>query len=147
MTLPEPRRGAQPVAPRPATFRRSLPRSPGSPLLARGILREALRRFPEETVEAAQLMLSELVTNVLMHARTALQLEIEIRTESVRVTVEDSSADLPRPSPSEASGGLGLMIVDALSTTWGWDRTPFGKRVWFEVEGHRMPAQRAARPR
>jgi hypothetical protein len=145
MTLPEPR--PEPLEQSLVVFRRNLPRSPGSPLLARGILREALRRFPEETVQAAQLILSELVTNVVMHARSAFELKIEILVESIRVTVEDASSELPRRSVTGSDGGLGLMIVAALSTTWGCDRTPFGKQVWFELEGQRMPSPRSARSR
>src|SRR5436305_5093160 len=96
MIVPEPR--PQPVSRRPVALRRPLPSSPSSPMLARDILREALRRFPEETVNAAQLMVTELVTNVLLHARTALLLEVQVASPTIRVTVEDTSAALPQPA-------------------------------------------------
>lgn len=108
-------------------------------MAACGIVREALRRFPAETVRNAELMVAELVTNVLVHARTALQLEIDVDVPCVRITIEDSSSAEPRMPRPEANEGLGLAIVELLSTAWGWEPTPFGKRVWFELDGIRSP--------
>lgn len=60
---------------------------------------------------------------------------------AVRVEVEDDALGLPQPAvvPSSSQRGRGLALVAALSTRWGYEQKPQGKRVWAE-----LPARRPA---
>lgn len=111
-----------------------LPNNPRSPGLARTLLRQALLGCPPETVEAAELLVSELVTNAVRHAETDVLLHIALEP-GIRVAVEDTSPDpLSGPLPfAEDDNGRGLAIVEAVAAAWGWQRTAFGKRTWFEL--------------
>ncbi len=84
-----------------------------------------------------ELLVSEVVTNAVLHARSKIAVRIE-RTDGVlRVSVHDSSSRLPvrKPLDPRAESGRGLNIVHTLATRWGVDvdsESP-GKTVWFEV--------------
>jgi hypothetical protein len=106
-----------------------------SPAKARALVGDALVTLPEETVGLAQLLTSELVTNVVLHAHTGLDLQIEITDYRARITVQDSSADDPQPHGTslDLASGRGLALVDGMSSVWGCDHVPGGKRVWFEL--------------
>ena len=107
---------------------------------ARRYVREALRRLGAEEVEdSAELGVSELVTNAMLHARTAFTVTVRAMPGGrVRVEVTDSS-----PVPVQmrrlgvtATTGRGLQLVAAASLDWGVDPLPVdlgvGKTVWFE---------------
>ena len=89
----------------------------------------------EEEVDDLELLVSELVTNAVLHARSRSRLTIDSNGERVRVTVEDESAVAPRLREygPEAATGRGVLLVDRLSTNWGVDFDDGGKRVWFEL--------------
>ena len=80
----------------------------------------------------AQLVVSELVTNALMHGDGALVLRASITDSSVQVSVTDSGDDLPEVLPLDPSriGGLGLIVVDRIASDWGVSPFPGGKTVW-----------------
>ena len=92
-------------------------------------------------VERAALLVSELVTNAIVHARSQFRVRVSVRPVP-RVEVEDDSPALPEPPPAETTvsvddiepGGLGMAIVDRLASRWGTERTTNGKVVWFELE-------------
>lgn len=111
----------------------ALPQSPLSPGLARTVLREALAGFPEETLAVAEMLVSELVTNAVQHARSFLVLHIDRTWPGVTVLVEDASAAPPQlhPDSVDAESGRGLVLVDTLAESWGWKTTSTGKIVWF----------------
>jgi anti-sigma regulatory factor (Ser/Thr protein kinase) len=117
------------------TVGHALPPSGRSPSLARVIVREALDGLPDATVETTQTVVNELVTNAVLHARSILIVHVAVGVNRLRVSVEDLSADYPQPRqpPADAEHGRGLVVVDALSAAWGWERTPTGKTVWFEL--------------
>jgi anti-sigma regulatory factor (Ser/Thr protein kinase) len=113
----------------------------------------AARRFVQSQLDAraidsevAVLLTSELVTNVVRHARTHLTLAV--RTEPVvRVEVHDGVAatrafrailaEPPTSVPATSPGGRGLGLVSALATRFGLDDNPgewHGKVVWFELD-------------
>ncbi len=89
----------------------------------------------EEVADAAVLLVSETVTNAVLHAGTALTLRLELRDGVVRVEVGDGSQRLPvrRHFSPDAGTGRGLMLIDALASRWGTSETGDGKVVWFEL--------------
>ena len=103
--------------------------------LARDFVRRALAGCDDEVVEAAQLVVTELVTNAVLHGVGPVALSVEVG-DRVRVAVEDAGHELPvlvRAS-SEALTGRGLALVSALAETWGIEPgTAGGKAVWAEL--------------
>jgi anti-sigma regulatory factor (Ser/Thr protein kinase) len=85
----------------------NLPRSPHSSALARLLLRQALAGCPTETVEAAELLVSELVTNACRHAETVPTLHIQPLRSGFRIVVEDDSPDPPVTDPATAGDHTG----------------------------------------
>ncbi|MEC4018097.1 ATP-binding protein [Streptomyces sp. H27-D2] len=94
-------------------------------------------------VETARLLVSEVVTNVHLHAKVPLlRLETTIQGSRLLVSVRD---DDPRSRPwptkavadDDAEGGRGLLLVEACADAWGtvWHGglQPTGKSVWFEL--------------
>lgn len=81
------------------------------------------------------LLVSELATNAVLHARTSFVVTIE-RGERLRVAVDDGDPRLPhaRDCGLEALSGRGLHLVEALARTSGAEVAPTGKTVWFEVD-------------
>lgn len=105
----------------------------------------AARRFLEEAVlpwghsdtllADARLLLSELVTNAVTHARSPFSVSIASQDSGVRLSVHDQDPTEPtlRPVSPEAYSGRGLQIVAALAKDWGVVATPIGKTVWAEL--------------
>ncbi|WP_432495777.1 ATP-binding protein [Kineococcus auxinigenes] len=125
----------------------------GAVAAARRYVRETLRRLDaEEAEECAELGVSELVTNAVLHARTDFTVTVRlVPTGRIRVEVADSS---PVPVQSRRFGatattGRGLRLVAAASLDWGTTALPAdlgpGKVVWFEpattVAGAASPAE------
>ncbi|MEU2582721.1 SpoIIE family protein phosphatase [Streptomyces avermitilis] len=113
---------------------------------ARQQLRELLHDWAsEDQVDSAVLLVSEMLTNVLVHTEAEALLTAEVTGEKkerrIRVEVTDASDDLPhRRQPGElASSGRGLMLVELLADTWGVDPRGEGKSIWFEL--HEPPAE------
>jgi Histidine kinase-like ATPase domain len=113
----------------------ALPECRHSPALAREITRERLLGFSDETVETVVMLVSEVTTNVVIHARSMMTLRMDINKPRVKVWVEDCSAACPhlRSPEDDDEGGRGLWLVDALASSWGCEMTSTGKQVWFEV--------------
>jgi anti-sigma regulatory factor (Ser/Thr protein kinase) len=90
----------------------------------------------EGFVDASRLLISELVTNAVLHARTDIEVVIRAVRRGVRVEVHDRSAAAPvvRRYDDEAMTGRGLALVDELARRWGVDREEGGKSVWFELD-------------
>jgi hypothetical protein len=90
-------------------------------------------------VDPAALLVSELVTNAVVHARTPVDVVV-VRMDAgdrgpVRVEVRDLSDTTPRPAPLslDSLSGRGLTLVAALASRWGVEPDAEGKRVWFEL--------------
>ena len=93
-------------------------------------------------LQTAQLLVSELVTNAVRYGTGPLDLEVIDEDDRFRVNVSDGSALAPVRQPMSlwAEGGRGLMLVEALSSTWGVTQHPGeGKSVWFELPALRAP--------
>lgn len=113
-----------------------LPPLPPSVPEARGFAREALLALGlPHTEEAVSLLVSELITNAVLHAGTPVRLLVFRYDGVLRVEVSDDDPTLPRlvdPDPMRP-GGRGIMLVDALSQRWGVDADERGKTIWFEL--------------
>ena len=111
---------------------------PASVGAARRFVRDVLmsRMVRTGVVDTVELLTSEVVTNALVHARSAPELLVDVRPDVVRVEVFDMSADEPvlQPHNPESASGRGIAIVEELAAGWGVELVPEdGKRVWFEV--------------
>ena len=87
----------------------------------------------EYLVDDATLVVSELVTNAVLHARTHLVVAISELPRSVRLAVHDNSDALPVMARADIdrTSGRGMTIVDACATEWGTERDADGhKCVW-----------------
>jgi PAS domain S-box-containing protein len=101
-----------------------------------------------ELADAAQLLVSELVTNAIVHARTPIELEVVAGPDGLRVAVRDRSPHLPshRHYGRSATTGRGLELVEMMSDRHGTDADSHdGKTVWFEL-GSAAVAGRQAQP-
>ncbi|MFE1171745.1 ATP-binding protein [Streptomyces sp. NPDC058773] len=119
-------------------YSETLPRRPESVATARRLVRTALAAWGmEELAGDGALVVSELVTNAVQHARSeAIRLVVSRPgPATVRIGVVDKSKAPPRPrrKGSEGVSGRGLVLVTALSDDWGTDPLPWGKRVWSEL--------------
>ena len=107
-------------------------RSPGS---ARRAVQEALMGAGLEVMlDDALLLVSELVTNAVVHAGTELELRIDIAPDLARIEVIDHGPGRPfhRHDPDDASEfGRGIFLLDALAQEWGTSHFAGGKSVWF----------------
>lgn len=109
-----------------------------APWAARGFLDETLQRWGRNgtVAEDARLVLSELVTNAVVHARSPLSVAIRSRASGLRLSVSDDSMMPPTPrstASDAAAGGYGLMMIGALAREWGVNVTARGKTVWAEL--------------
>ncbi|MET9478930.1 SpoIIE family protein phosphatase [Streptomyces sp. NPDC006638] len=107
---------------------------------ARRQLRDLLHDWSDdEQVDAAVLMVSEMVTNVLVHTDGDALLVAEAAGERgdrrLRVEVADVNDELPhRRRPGElASSGRGLVLMEVLADAWGVNPRGEGKSIWFEL--------------
>ena len=88
----------------------------------------------EDLTGTAALVVTELVTNAVLHAKTAVQLCLERLADSrVRVEVRDGSKVRPslRYHGLDATTGRGLALVSQLAESWGVDVGANGKSVWL----------------
>ena len=99
------------------------------------------RRCPHhraEVVDAAVLLVSELVTNAVRHASPPIIVEVICETShSLQVRVSDATPEPPWPGRPGVhdEGGRGLAITEVLSDEWGVDPTAGdGKTVWFRID-------------
>lgn len=81
-------------------------------------------------------VVSEIVTNAILHARTPFIVSVSPDPNAIRVEVTDGSASFPARRKYDATNpsGGGLAIVDAMADRWGVASEPTGKTVWFELE-------------
>jgi len=100
------------------------------------LVRDFLRRQgADDLVFAGELLMSELVTNVVRHAHSQIDVEVTWTDETLRAEVRDGSSIIPAVSElANADGGYGLRLVDALAQDWGIRQLDQGKAVWFTLD-------------
>lgn len=86
--------------------------------------------------DVALLLVSELVTNAILYARSESELVVRWTGGVLRIEVHDESptAATPKHYGDDAATGRGLQLVEALASAWGSDDTEAGKSVWFELQ-------------
>jgi anti-sigma regulatory factor (Ser/Thr protein kinase) len=112
-----------------------LPPSTDSVPVARQFARRAAGDSSAD-VDTLVLLVSEVVTNAVLHARSDIRLDIQPAGELVRVEVHDGSPVEPRVHHFHLTSGTGrgLRMLEQLARRWGVESDPAGgKIVWFEV--------------
>jgi anti-sigma regulatory factor (Ser/Thr protein kinase) len=114
-----------------------LPPEPRSATRARQVTREQLAAScPEEAIEVAALLVTELVSNAVLHAQTDIVLMVEVTPGRVVLRVRDGSEATPIPQRYgvDAATGRGIALVEQLASAWGVDRSEDGKEVWCQID-------------
>ncbi|MCD2191041.1 ATP-binding protein [Actinomycetospora soli] len=113
-----------------------------APGRARGHVRDTCRRWSvsDSVREAAEIVVTELVTNSVEHASSASVVEVEGRGTTLRMTVRDYGVGFRIPEadtwiapPTSSPRGRGLAMVAAVSREWGLQRHPDGTTIWAEM--------------
>lgn len=119
----------------------SLAPEPAAAREARRALTEVLLEEGfEDRVSDAALAISEVVTNAVLHGREPITVRFLVGTDGVRVEVHDGSPVSPAFSMMDPTAvtGRGLVLVSAVSDSWGVDPDEHGKTVWFGLDRHRL---------
>lgn len=111
--------------------------APSSVRSARAVVQTALGALPH-LQDVAALLVSELATNAVLHARTTFVVEVRTGPDAVRIAVSDTSPVQPRRRSHgvQAGTGRGLGLVALLSSRSGCERLddgPYRKTVWCEL--------------
>lgn len=132
------------TTPERRTVARTFEPSAESPRLARRFVGEALDDLgAQDASESAVLLVSELVTNAVLHARTDVDVVVAAHDdERVRVSVIDRNPSMPaqRSFSPTAGSGRGLHLVESVASRWGIEAKEPGKEVWFEIDLDAEPA-------
>ena len=129
--------------------RRRFPPRPTSVGEARRMIREGLvEAGREDLLETAELLVSEIVTNALVHAGTYIDVAFTFVGGGLRVEVADGSPHPPtvRGYGPSAGTGRGLMLLEQRVDDWGVLPGEAGKTVWFQLAAGGGPAAHAEGP-
>jgi len=118
------------------TFEKDLPRTRAAPALARRSLAGWFAGdVDRDDLHRAELLVSELVTNAVMHGHGQITLRAHLDEDRLLVDVIDEGGGFERTvrkGDFDSVGGRGLAIVDAEASRWGiYEGTT---HVWFELE-------------
>ncbi|MFF9039339.1 ATP-binding protein [Streptomyces sp. NPDC014892] len=137
---PGPAAGARPETVAERRFRFELAAHPGAVAQARRVTRTQLTGWAlcEDTCDTAALVVSELVTNAIVHtASSQIVCELHDGDELVRIAVRDEGCapGEPHPSPQrpEEEHGRGLLLIESLCRSWGAQPVGLGLLVWADV--------------
>lgn len=89
----------------------------------------------DDEEQVAALLTTEVVTNAIVHARTAYRLAVELVPPELMVEVFDRNPVLPVPvaAAAGAESGRGLALIEAMAARWGARAHSGGKAVWFTL--------------
>jgi len=106
----------------------------------------AARRFMTETLDqwavgdlldSVNLLVTELVTNAIVHAESDAEVAVVLTATALRVEVADRGGGMvtPRDADDFDTSGRGMALVEAMTSAWGtMPRPDGGKIIWFELE-------------
>lgn len=106
----------------------------------------AARRFMAETLnqwelgdllDSVNLLVTELVTNAIVHAESDAEVAVVLTPSTLRVEVGDRGGGeaAPRDAADFDTSGRGMALVDAMASSWGATPRPDGgKVIWFELD-------------
>jgi anti-sigma regulatory factor (Ser/Thr protein kinase) len=107
---------------------------------ARRLVRNACRSWPDDRVEDAELLVTELIANAVQHANGPVDLNIAGGPNLLRVEVTDTNPQHPsliNQPRIDDEGGRGLCLVSTIADAWGSESIGQGlnpgKTVWFEL--------------
>jgi anti-sigma regulatory factor (Ser/Thr protein kinase) len=114
-----------------------LPPDPTSCGLARALVSDACAEWGlRRPRRLAQLLISELVANGVMHAGTQLKVTVRKTGDDLELSVRDhGAARMPTDREMEDPHGFGLQLLAALSDDWGWSAAGRGTVVWTRLRG------------
>lgn len=119
------------------SVRETFDRELSSSRAARRFMAETLATWHcDELLDSVNLLVSELVTNAVVHAGSEAEVAVVLTPDVLRVEVADSGGGTPTKKHAEAwaTSGRGMALVDAVSSSWGVESRPGGgKIVWFEL--------------
>lgn len=118
------------------TAKARLSPEPWSASAARRFVDETLGRWEcDDVLDTVSLLVSELVTNAVLHARSEIEVSVHLLADRLRIEVGDASDDFVRrrAAADDEGSGRGMMMVETLAQAWGVDVRPGGKVVWFEL--------------
>jgi len=111
----------------------------GSVPAAREFVRQALDDWgSSHLADEASLVVTELATNAVLHARSPYEVRLRHANGVIRIEVADRDPGTPEPQPfsATAESGRGIVLVSAISASWGIDSHPGeGKVTWAELNG------------
>jgi len=116
---------------------------PRCPAQARSSLKPLADALPSQVYLDLSLLVSELVTNSVRHARLRprdlIRLRVETSARVIRVEVSDPGGgfggNVPEPEPEpRGPGGWGLFLTERLADRWGVDHEEGWTTVWLEVD-------------
>ncbi len=111
-----------------------------APRLARDFVAEQGKELPQQSIDDARLLVSELVTNALRYGRPVITVQVVLGAPLIEVSVHDESTTLPPAEPpavlETSLSGRGLHLVGRIASQWGITPTdsPMGKAVWFRLD-------------
>lgn len=117
-----------------------LSKSYDAPAIARRFVADSATSLPADVLADAELLVSELVTNAVLHGRSAITLRVNIDPPGIGIAVRDRGEDTVETPPENPDPGVpsgrGLLIVQTIATAWGVtpNDPPPGKTVWFRLE-------------
>jgi hypothetical protein len=95
---------------------------------ARAMVRAACLRWEQLAIsETAELIMSELASNAVRHAGGIIEISVSVRQHYLHLAVRDRSYEKARIGRAD---GRGLLLVDAMTTSWGSTELPDGKVIW-----------------
>src|SRR5947209_2756867 len=88
--------------------------------------------LPEGVIEDATLIVSELLTNAMVHGRAPIRLRLRVTPDELAIEVDDAASAMPRKlrATTDDIHGRGLAIVAEMSTRWAARADGYGKTVW-----------------
>jgi transcriptional regulator with XRE-family HTH domain len=122
----------------PAELRRTLTANTEAARAAREAVAFVTEGIPEQELETARLLATELVTNSVRHgpnsSKATVELFVKVERDRLRIEVRNRSRTPARPKPPNYEGGYGLALVDAMSSRWGTDLRDGRNTTWFELD-------------